>query len=261
VNQSTNTTFAGTIAGLGGLTKSGTGTLNLTGANTYTGPTTINGGTLAVNGSLTSNVAVNAGGTLGGSGTVNGTVTVANGGTIAPGNSPGTTNTGSEIWESGGNYNWQVLNAAGVAGVGYDTVNITGTLDITATSSSKFNVNLWSLSSIEPDVDGPLDTFDTTLGSAGYTWTLVTTTGGITGFDAAKFQINTAANNGTAGFANDLNGGQFTITADTHNVYLNFTPAPVPEPTTVLALSAMGLGLAGAVRRWRRGPVGAGVPA
>ena len=44
--DNTDSTFAGTIAGSGMLTKTGGGTLTLTGANTYTGATVVNGGTL-----------------------------------------------------------------------------------------------------------------------------------------------------------------------------------------------------------------------
>ncbi len=45
-----STTFAGTITGTGGLTKTGIGTLTLSGANNYTGPTLVNWGTLLLGG-------------------------------------------------------------------------------------------------------------------------------------------------------------------------------------------------------------------
>ncbi|WP_186142521.1 autotransporter-associated beta strand repeat-containing protein, partial [Burkholderia gladioli] len=46
--DSGNETFGGTIAGTGGIIKSGTGTATLTGANTFTGGATVNAGTLAL---------------------------------------------------------------------------------------------------------------------------------------------------------------------------------------------------------------------
>ncbi|MBD8872774.1 autotransporter-associated beta strand repeat-containing protein [Rhodanobacter sp. DHB23] len=59
--DATSTTFAGVIAGSGGITKQGTGTATLSGANTFTGGTTIDAGTLAIgaNGSLASTGALN----------------------------------------------------------------------------------------------------------------------------------------------------------------------------------------------------------
>ena len=53
---------------------------------------------------------------------------IANG-TLSPGNSPGTTTVdcaGAFKLGANGNYNWQILDATGAAGTGYDTYNLTG---------------------------------------------------------------------------------------------------------------------------------------
>ncbi|EGL4350674.1 autotransporter outer membrane beta-barrel domain-containing protein [Salmonella enterica] len=92
------------IAGYGGLTKEGTGTLVMTGTNTYAGPTRVNQGQLTINGSVTSDVSVQGSGIVGGSGTV-GSITAHRGGTVAPGNSTGTLNVvGNVNFEPGSRY-------------------------------------------------------------------------------------------------------------------------------------------------------------
>ncbi|MEO5676199.1 MAG: autotransporter-associated beta strand repeat-containing protein [Usitatibacter sp.] len=126
--DNTSTTFSGSIASTGALIKNGTGRLTLSGVNTYTGGTTINAGTLAVTGSMLGPVTVNAGGTLGGTGTVAGNVTVNAGGTLSPGLTPGLLNTGNLVVVG-------VLleEIEGVTlGTQYDSVNVTGTVDLTA---------------------------------------------------------------------------------------------------------------------------------
>jgi hypothetical protein len=173
--------------------------------------------------------------------------TIASGGRLRPGNSPGTlTVDGDMTWLGGGNYNWQIHNATGLVGTGWDYLSVTGTLDLSAlTPSSKFNINLWSLSAVSPDTNGAAINFDNTLD--GQSWDILVAVGGITGFDASDFNINVGATNGTTGFANALGGGSFGIEQQGNVISLTYT---VPEPSTY-ALLALTAGAAGYVR-WRR---------
>ncbi|MBN8460793.1 MAG: autotransporter-associated beta strand repeat-containing protein [Verrucomicrobia bacterium] len=244
----------------GGLTKSGAGTLTLTGANTYTGDTTVAGGTLALGGTgsiassakikvsttlsvtgLTGDFTLEAAQTLVGSGTLLATGrTVTANGTLAPGNSPGTFTQDGGTLRLGlnGDLNWQVYDAAGVAGSGYDTVSLTSgsILDLSLLSASnRYNINLWSLSGLGPDVNGDAIHFDNT---QSYGWTLFSTDSAITGFDPSYFNIQTGAANGTAGFSNALGAGSFRVALGDGNtdLVLQF----IPEPDAAL-LGALGM--------------------
>lgn len=244
------------------LEKGGSGKLSIGGVNAFAGTTRISGGTLAllrneaiansptiiVGASTTFDVSgvsggysLGAGQTLTGVGTVTGAMTVA--GTLSPGSSPGIMTTGSQTWVNGADYNFQMLDATAAAGTGFDQIQITGTLDLSGLTSGGFGINLWSLASIGPDVDGTALNFNNTVDQS---WTILTTTGGITGFDAADFVVNVGANNGTAGFQNALGGGTFILTATANDLVLSFTA--VPEPSAVLL---GGLGMLALLRRRR----------
>jgi autotransporter-associated beta strand protein len=149
---------------------------------------------------------VAAGARLGGTGIVGGATTIQSGATLSPGASPGTLSfTQGLTLAAGGNYNWQILNATGTAGAtdGWDFLSVGGVLDVASTSADPFKINLWSLSSTGPDVNGNALNFDASQGS---TWKIASATGGITGFDTDKFQIITGATNGTGGFTNAFTG-------------------------------------------------------
>ncbi|KZD20616.1 hypothetical protein A4A58_17915 [Tardiphaga robiniae] len=119
-----NGTLNAALAGSGGLTKSGSGRVDLAEINTYSGATAVNGGTLSINGSiLNSAVTVNAGGTLGGNGTVGNTI--FNGGTLSPGNSIGQlTVQGNLALSSAATYMVEVSTT------GSDRTNVTGTANL-----------------------------------------------------------------------------------------------------------------------------------
>jgi len=246
------TTISGVIGtNVTGVTQdSATSKLILAGTNTYTGVTTVAEGELVVSGNIASSAltSVQNGGVLSGSGTLGDTI-ILSGGTGSPGSSPGTqTIVGDLTWNGGGNYNWQIHDALGSAGssTGWDLYDVSGILDLSAlTIGSKFNINLWSLAGVGPDVNGNAFNFNS---GQNYTWTIVATDLGITGFDPAEFNINVVSANGTSGFSNALLGGILGLQVTGNNLELTFTAA-VPEPGTWAAASLLA---AFAYRRWRR---------
>ncbi len=232
-----STEFAGTLrngtnnSGAFAFTKIGAGTLTLSGNNTYSGATAINAGTLRVANSVgsafgTSAVTVAAGATLAGAGSFTGPLTLS--GLVSPGASPGTLATGSQTWNGGAAYVWEINRAAGVSGTNYDLLAISGSLTVAATSGNRFTLSLVSL---QPDnTAGSVTDFNS---AQTYSFPIVTTTTGITGFSPDAFTLNTSA------FANSLGGGAWSLAVAGNNLNLNFTPSAIPEPSTYAALAGL----------------------
>ncbi|MGC4004914.1 MAG: hypothetical protein QM811_18085 [Pirellulales bacterium] len=86
-----------------------------------------------------------------------------------------------------GNYAWEINDLAGTAGGGWDLLNIVGVLDVSASSASKFSVNLATL-----DMGGVAGNLAGFSNASTYSWKIAGTTGGITNFAADKFTINAA---------------------------------------------------------------------
>jgi autotransporter-associated beta strand protein/T5SS/PEP-CTERM-associated repeat protein len=179
-NRTTASTYSDSISGSGMLTKNGSGTLTLSNTNSYSGATTINAGTLAVNGSIASSALTIAnGGTLAGSGTVGNTM-ISSGGRIAPGNSPGILDTGDLTLEGGGGYNWEITSVSGTPGTDWDLIRAgggAGNATVTATPGSKFTVFVLG----NPTGWNP---------STSNLWNIIDW-GGVTGFDANAFAVDT----------------------------------------------------------------------
>lgn len=220
------------------MTKAGVSTWTLTGTSTYTGDTSVNAGTLRVNGALaTTSVFVNNAGRLEGTGTIAGPITVgevtvgASRGTIAPGNSVGPLNTGSETWNAGGSYIWEIGEVSGTPGTNWDLLNITGTLTIgsgnTSSPETRFQIKLQTPAGTSP---GNATGFNV---ATAYEWTIAQTSAGVSGFIADKFVLD------TSGF--NVLDGDFAVVQSGNNINITYTPVPEPGSIGVLALAGLGL--------------------
>ncbi len=117
--------------GIGGLIKTGDGTMEMKQVCTYSGGTTISAGTILANGTDsalgTGDVTVETGGTLGGIGFIKSSVVVTNGGIIAPGSSAGnlTISTGDVAFVTGSATNTFAVEINGAAaGTEYDLLTV-----------------------------------------------------------------------------------------------------------------------------------------
>jgi hypothetical protein len=230
------------------------GTLEVMGGRNYSSTNAItNYGTIELGGGVftTPSLTDGPGSLLSGNGTFTpalGGIVIGGGVTVAPGSAVANSFVGkltfnvpssSVTLASGGVYLFDLSNAGGTAGVGYDTIAVTGTGSqaiVTATPGSPFNIDLISL--VQSTGNPGAATFNS---SVAYQWTLLTAPS-LSGFSASDFSLNTTS------FTNGFGGGSISLTSSSGSIFLNFTP--VPEPST-WALMATGVSVLGYVG-WRR---------
>jgi fibronectin-binding autotransporter adhesin len=218
-----NVTFQSRLdeTNVGGLTKTGAGTLTLANSNIYSGVTNVQAGTLLVNGSINSTGAVNvdSGSTLGGTGRIAGAVNVT--GVLSPGASIESLGSGTLSFSNGSTFAYEINTST----IGADLQYVTGGLNLDG-------IVTLSLSDLGAAVELALGTKFTLISYTG-AWDGDTFNGYA---DESEF---TFANNQWRINYNDTSGGS-NFTLDQSGATGFVTMTVIPEPRAAL-LGSLGL--------------------
>lgn len=277
--------ISGAISGTGAVTFGGAneaGTYVLSGSNTYTGLTRIDAGRvqIAAGGSVDATsgfvvgtstsidavldltqrgaqVSFGPGQTISGKGTIElaaGAV-LSIPGLLSPGNSPGNLSIVAGLaWRStDAGYVWEINDATGTEGTassGWDLVTLTGTLDLTAlTSSNRYSLDLATLTS--GNVAGPMANY---VDGGSYRWSLVNSAGGVlllSGTAAADTDVTDLFNVSFANWQNPAPAaGNYSVRVANDGLGLDFVVVPEPGSLAFVGITLAGAALA--IRRRRR---------
>ncbi|TLD72603.1 PEP-CTERM sorting domain-containing protein [Phragmitibacter flavus] len=199
----------------------GAGVVEFSGnAKTYFADTTVLAGAeLRVNtilGNSSNTLLTLNGGTLSGAGIIKKNFTVDAGDVISPGNSVGRLTIGEAAlsqtltFGKGGTYRWEMSDADGAAGAGWDHLQIYGSLVMSADANERFTIELSTTAAAGFDAFQDID------------WVIASATGGITGFQANAFQFDTSA------FDAEILG-HFSLLTQNNDLVLRYVHV-VPEP-------------------------------
>jgi fibronectin-binding autotransporter adhesin len=232
------------VSGAGGLTKSGSGRLQLSAGGDYTGATSVTAGTLVVNGSLASSaVTVSSNATLMGSGTFAGAAVIA--GLHSPGNSPGLQSFANGLqYASSGTLVWELWsNTEAGRGTNYDGIDVTGgslAIDQAATLQLDFGTSAL----------GSTVAWDDAFWASNRQWTVIDVLGGAS-WNGSLFGALVVGND-TLGrsLASVRPDASFSVTQSGGDLVLTY--AIVPEPAALTLVVGAVASLAVACRR-RRG--------
>lgn len=174
-------------------------TVTLSGDVTHSGTTTVRNGTLQLSTSLPSSaVTVEAAGTLSGTGSLGQAASIS--GSVAPGASVGTLSSSADVaFQTGSTYDWEISDWTGTAGSGYDSLSA-ATLTLNATQLAPLTIVITPAS---------LANFS----ESSTSFTLATTTGGISGFTGDNVIVDASAFAGT---------GTWSVTVDGNDLKLNY---------------------------------------
>jgi hypothetical protein len=133
-------------------------------------------------------------------------------------------------------YVWEINDVDAGEGIGWDFLDIAGSLTINATSENRFIIDVRSLTL--GNEAGAVHDFSN---MESYSWRIAHASGGITGFDAMAFDIQTDE------FTYPDVLGLFEFELSGNDLFLTY--AAVPEPSTIALLALGGVGLMMGMRR------------